>query len=217
MSAVTLNAEQRLFVINAGGGYTCLGFDVVFKRLAQYASLLKLNKPSAAQVGTMEQYKQYLEAERAYIDSKPTQTLYDPETPTAVSSLLETYRQDGSPLRVFYGDTKTGRDWMEEHDVYGKVGRSCGPIKVALLVPSGANGGSAILTACIVRMVDGRTKREVYRHPQYHMKDLTLHQGTYPKLPFEVHADLEVHARFSSAIKRHNWIEFMNGRRMTSH
>ena len=216
MSTVTLNADQRLFVIKSGDGFSCLGFDVVFKRLMQYASILKLNKPEASQVGTMEQYSQYLKAESAYIDSKPTQTLYDPETPDKVQSILERYRESGRTLRVFLGDAKTGRDWMEENDVLGKIGRSWGPIKVALLVPKGEDGGGALLTACIVRIVDANSKVELYRHPQYHQPSLTLHTGTEPKLPFEVHADGKVHARFKNEDKREQWLSFMRGESMRS-
>ena len=33
---VTINREQRLYVIKIGAGYTCLGFDVAEKRRRAY-------------------------------------------------------------------------------------------------------------------------------------------------------------------------------------
>jgi hypothetical protein len=215
MSTVTINESQRLFVIPSGGGYSCLGFDVVFKRLRQYAEMLGLAQPYPTEVGKMEQYQQYLQAERAYIASNPTETLYDPETPVKVRALLEAYRKSGDRVRLYLGDPRTGRAWLEEHDVLGRIDRSMGPIKVPLLVEAGEHGGGAILTECIVRILDARSKAEVYRHPTYHEPELALRRCTQKTHPYEVLADGAVHARFKTQAKAQAWVDFMQGRRMT--
>lgn len=129
MSAVTLNAEQRLFVLPQSGGYSCLGFDVVFKRLVQFAKLLGRALPNPEGIGKLEQYQEYRLAEKAYIATNPKETLYDPDTPLAVQSCLESYRKSRAPVRLFFGNPDTGKEWLEENDVYGTIGRSMGPSK----------------------------------------------------------------------------------------
>lgn len=215
MSAITINPEHRLFVIrHQGGGFTSLGFDVVFKRLRQYAKLLGLAMPDEAQKGQLVQYEQYLQAEKAYCASNPNATLYDPDTPAAVERILEQYRQTGKQLRLFLGDRKTGRVWLEEFDVIGRISRSTGPIKVPLLVGAGEDGGPAILTHCIVRIIDIKSKQEVYRHPTYSEPTFTTYEGKGKYSLVEVYADNEVAARFETMKAAQNWIAFMQGKRM---
>lgn len=217
MSNMTINAEQRLFVLKSGGGFTCLGFDVVFKRLKQYAQLLRRPQPNVAEIGTPAQYQQYLEAENAYIATRPTNTFFDPDTPAAVQTLLEAYRKSGKPLRVFLGNAETGRDWLEEFDVVGSIGRSMGPLKVPLLVAKGADGGGALLTANIVRLVDATSLREVYRHPAYHLPEFDILPCTDTKGYAEmVQVQGQVHARFRKEGQAAKWVEFMQGKRKTA-
>lgn len=216
MTAVTLNADQRLFVLSHSGGYSCLGFDVVFKRLLQYARKLGLQQPEPAQVGTLQQYEQYRQAESAYIATHPSETLFDPDTPLQVQRILEQYRHSDASLRLFYGDAQTGRDWMEEHDVRGFIGRSSGPIHTPLLLArKTSSGGPAILTACIVRILDTRSHRELYRHPQYQAPNLRIERNLAPQgRPYVVYRDDEVHAAFATEAKALAWVEFMRGLRM---
>jgi hypothetical protein len=216
MSTITINASQRLFVLPSGRGLSCLGFDVTFKRLRQFAELLGLATPKEADIGTLAQYHQYEEAQRAYIATKPTATLFEPGTPLKVQALLESYRQAGDRVRLFFGDTETGRDWLEEYDVLGTVGRSMGPLRVPLLIARARdNGGGAISTACILRMVDSRSKVEVYRHPSYQAPEFKLQPSTQKGYSSAVAVNGSVHANFKSAAKAEKWIAFMQGTRMT--
>ena len=54
-----INQEQKLFVIPAGKGYTCLGFDVCRKRTEALAK--EYNRPDliGAEVGTAKAYENY--------------------------------------------------------------------------------------------------------------------------------------------------------------
>jgi hypothetical protein len=167
MQSVTLNAEQRLFVLKSGHGFSCLGFDVAFSRLAQYAELLGRPAPSKTDVGTAKQYEQYREMERDYIATNPKDTFFEAETPLVLRHVLESVRVLGTSIRVFFGDPLTGRDWLNEYDVLGKVGRSTGHIRIPLLVSAGATGGGALMTSQILRVLDVKTKGELYRHPLY--------------------------------------------------
>ena len=59
---VTINAEQKLFVIPESRGYSCLGFDVCEKRtvaLARELAALGIDIPQPAPHGTIERYEQY--------------------------------------------------------------------------------------------------------------------------------------------------------------
>lgn len=214
MTAITLNQDQRLFMLDSGDGFSCLGFDVVFKRLRQYAEMLGLAEPKYAEIGTKNQLEQYLKAEQAYISTKPTETLFDPGTPVAVRAYLEAYRRAGGSVRLFLGDPATGRDWLEENDVYGTIGRSMGPIKVPLLIEKGECGGGAILTANILRIVDGRSRKEVYRHASYQEPRFKLVATNIRTHPIGVQVDGKPHARFKTSAQADNWIAFMRGERM---
>ncbi|KWT98083.1 MULTISPECIES: hypothetical protein [unclassified Variovorax] len=216
MSTITINASQRLFVLPSGRGFSCLGFDVTFKRLRQFASLLGLASPNEADIGTLAQYQLYEAAQSAYIATKPTTTLFDPDTPVKVQAVLEAYRQHGGRLRLFMGDALTGRDWLEEHDVIGTVGRSMGPIRAPLLISRrNSHGGGAILTACIVRIIDVASKQELYRHPAYRVPNLVRHASKEPGYAASVSVDGELQASFKSDAKADKWIAFMQGHRMT--
>lgn len=172
---VTINAEQRLFVIPEGGGYSCLGFDVAFKKLKQIVAYLGLSLPvNEADKGTLGQYAIYRQAvsEAAKADIK--KTWFDPETPAVVQRILELYRKSGAELRVFYGDTETGLSWMDENDVMGRIGRSCGIFKVPLLIEIGEDGGSAMLDSCIIRLMDVESGKELYRHPKFSVPEMEI-------------------------------------------
>lgn len=100
-------------------------------------------------------------------------THYDDRTPEAAARVLESARLSnrGTRVRVFLGDTATGKDWGEENDVTGYVGRSTGSVKIPLLIHSSRSlGGPGILDHCIVRIdvkEKGRKPRTAYRHPLY--------------------------------------------------
>ena len=91
------------------------------------------------------------------------------QTPIGVVRALNTAHQARTHIRIRLGDTGTGKDWLEEFDVEGYVGNSIGPLKVPLLLHNRRSlGGGAILDHRIVRIVETRTGRVLYSHPNYH-------------------------------------------------
>ena len=97
-------------------------------------------------------------------------TSYRLATDPAVVSILEQCRERGTRISVAYGNTTTGKDWGEERDIVGRVGRSCGPVKVPLLEYNRRSiGGSAALDHCIVLIQESRGGRVLYSHPAYHV------------------------------------------------
>jgi hypothetical protein len=56
---VTLNMEQRLYVIPCGDGYTCLGFAVCKNWTLGYAAWLGVTLPSPMPHASLEAYEMY--------------------------------------------------------------------------------------------------------------------------------------------------------------
>jgi hypothetical protein len=50
--------------------------------------------------------------------------------------VLEKARLNRTRLHISLGDVATGRDWLEEFECFGFIGRSMGPTKVPLILPS---------------------------------------------------------------------------------
>jgi len=97
-------------------------------------------------------------------------TYFNPETPENLRQAIERARNAGNRVRLFLGDTKTGKAWMDTYGVTGRIGRSMGPRKVPILLAhSRSIGGEAILDHCILKMQDTATGRVLYQHPLFHL------------------------------------------------
>lgn len=215
---VQINTEAGLYAIQQeGGGWSSLGFDHAFITLKALAEKLRLSIfPVESEKGTLKQYQEYrgaIEALRSRGGIK--ETWFHPETPEKVRKVIEKYRKSGDKLRIYYGDVETGRDWLDEFEIIGFVGRSSGLMKIPLLMDDGI-GGSGMLEHCIVKMQDGNTGRVLYQNPNYHQPEFAIrncekneHGHTH-----EVTANGEVHARFRSFGKAAAWVAFMTGASM---
>ena len=140
-------------------------------------------------------------------------TYYHENTPTAVISVLERARQNGTRIRLSYGDTESGRDWLEEWDVEGRISRSMGPVKVPILLARSTSiGGPALLEHCILKIRQtGKGGRILYRYPQHYLPLFTVRPSSVPGYQAEVLADGQVHARFRTTAQANRWITTMTG------
>jgi hypothetical protein len=230
-SQITLNQSQQLYVIPCGDGYSCFSFkntalhtiQMVFQ-LTAFERNRTSNDPAPSafehplawqdsDYGQLTGYEKYQKVLALWAKSPASsQTYFEPGTDPKVKQLLERYRKSRTSVRLFFGDTETGRDWMSEYDVFGTIGRSCGPQKVPLLVSDGDFGGGAILTSCVLRIIEVDSLKEVYVHPLYQAPNLSVHPDTKTRgYRFRVDRDDDVQARFRSLEQAHAYVAFMLG------
>ena len=219
---ITLNAERKLYVLNTGDGCSCLGFDVLKDRTADFAKKLKRKdlEPIDQDYGTLKGYEKYSAAVEAWRQSTMSNhTYFEPNTASKVANILEHYRKERKPIRLFLGNTETGQDWYEENDVVGYVGRSCGTKKVPLLIDPGENGGTAILCSSIVKLMDVQGNDVLWTHPKYKnsMAIRPLQDTAHPQYCFEAFDGDVKRARFRSASDATEYWSFITGVNAATH
>jgi hypothetical protein len=213
-SAITLNHDQKLYVIPCGQGFSCFGFDNARGHARHIAD--RLGRPelafAAGEYGTLDGYATYQRAVQAWAASPLSrQTYFDPGTPADASRVLEACRKSGDKVRLILGDTTTGESWLDEHDVVGTIGRSGGMLKVPLLIADGECGGAAILTAHLLAVVRWSDGRWLYRHAAYRAPELSLMPTGDTVRPWAVWRSAAEVARFGDLGKAGAYVAFMHG------
>lgn len=98
-------------------------------------------------------------------------TCYHADTTKEMVMRLEHLRIFQTRCRFHWGNAKTGKDWRDNCDVLGRIGRSTGSIKIPILLYNNRSiGGGAILDHCIVKITESRGGRVLYQHPKYHIE-----------------------------------------------
>lgn len=217
MTIHKVDDEQKLYVLRASGGISCLGFDVVRDRTILYCKRMGLAPPDPVPYGNQEAYELYVSVERQYIAHPASKaTTFEPHTPDPVIAILEDARNRQSRLRLYYGNRETGRDWNDENDVLGYIGRSMGPIRAPLLIKTRASrGGFAILTAHIVRIQSARDKRVLWEHATYHSLPFALGPSVHDGFVEAVYRDGQMHAQFNKPGDAAKFMDRILGRRMS--
>jgi len=123
------------------------------------------------------------------------ETCYKPDTDIRVINVLEKYMNNRRTIRVYYGDTETGKCWNEERDVRGRVGRSTGNIKIPLLVHPLSYGGPALLDNRILKIVDIRSKAVLYQHEKFIQPKVEITKSDLPEYSYNVLIDGGVYGR----------------------
>lgn len=127
-------------------------------------------------------------------------TSYHVETIDTVIDILDTARGRSKRLKIYLGDTKTGRDWFEENERFGYIGRSTGSIKIPLLIPKiNSHGGGALLDHCIVKIQESKGNRVLYQHLLYKSPVIEIKEATTEtKYTHEVIINGELYGRCRS-------------------
>lgn len=133
--------------------------------------------------------------------------------PDALISALEAAREDRKPVRLFYGDQKTGEDWLEETHVSGLLGYvRFNKQKLLTIRPLNGGHASEVMVEHVVKLlVEGEMK---WQHAKYHISPLTVHvevQNGRPK--WSVQGKNWSYFGFRSHLAAYRWISFMKGER----
>lgn len=104
-------------------------------------------------------------------------TWYCLDTPDRVIQILDCAMKNHERIRVFYGDTETGRDWMEIYDTIGYVSRSYGNVKIPLLIKNSRSiGGTGILDDSIVKITIDKVI--VYQQSNYRLPNMEIREAS---------------------------------------
>lgn len=214
MQNVTLNLEQKLYVIAFDTGYSCFGFDNAQDHTNQIAE--RLGQPELAFApgdhGTLDGYRKHGQAVQAWARSDLSRrTYFDPGTSPELAKVLEGCRKSNRKVRLVLGDADTGEAWLDEYDVVGTIGRSAGSLKVPLLIEDGESGGSAILTACVLAVIDWQSGRWLFRHAAHKHLDLDIRATGDAARPWVVSRSQQAVARFQDIGKAGAYVAFMRG------
>ena len=126
-------------------------------------------------------------------------TAYNKKTPKGVIDALELARTNNIKIKIYYGDVKTGRDWVEEYDTIGTIGRSTGTYKVPLLIKTSRSyGGGAILDSSIVKIVDFKTKEVLYKNSKYKKPNIEIVESDLDEYAYNTLVNGEIHGRHKS-------------------
>jgi hypothetical protein len=214
MNQITLNSEQRMYVIACAEGHSCFGFDNARDHTNQMATELGRHDLAfgPADHGELSGYDKYLRAADAWGQSRLRErTYFDPATDPRAARVLEDSRKRERKVRLILGNTDTGESWLDEYDVVGRIGRSTGQLKVPLLIEPGADGGPAILTACLLAIVDWDSGKFLFRHASFRAPDLAIRAAQNGTLRWEVLRGDEVIARFADIGQAGGYVAFMRG------
>lgn len=214
----TINRDNQQYVIPHGEGhFSTLGFDHAFRETQLLAE--RLGRPDLvpfeAERGTLSVLDKRNKLLGLAASSDTLGTWFAPETPVAIQKLVNRLIHSNEKVRIFHGDRTTGRSWMEEFDVIGRVGRSTGTLKIPLLVSEEDNYGRSLLEASIIRVIRCSDGKNLYRHPGFHVPPMQVVENEHPQYAASVLVEGVVEARFKSYAKACHWVAFMTGETVT--
>ena len=135
------------------------------------------------------------------------------KTNSGIVVLLKKLTESKQRIRIVYGNTTTGEDWLQEYDVIGSIGKSTGTNQIPLLLSnSRSTGGGAILEDCILKIVDVKSKKVLYQHDKYLAPKFDIVPSI---IGYSVTVGGNVQANFKTIKQAQNYIDFMLCKRMS--
>ncbi len=130
-------------------------------------------------------------------------TYYEKGTLPEIIKVLNECLLKRRRVHLYYGNTETGEDYLEETDTIGEVGRSSGLIKVPIIVKN--SYGPIISTKSLIRIVRILGQEVLYQHPKYHKPEITYRKSQIEGYETEVLIKKAVHARFENEESLKHW------------
>ena len=135
------------------------------------------------------------------------------KTNSGIVVLLKKLTESKQRIRIVYGNTTTGEDWLQEYDVIGSIGKSTGTNQIPLLLSnSRSTGGGAILEDCILKIVDVKSKKVLYQHDKYLAPKFDIVPSI---IGYSVTVGGNVQANFKTIKQAQNYMDFMLCKRMS--
>ena len=119
-------------------------------------------------------------SENLFESNKGMPIAYHAETSQLVINALENARINGYRVKIYLGDTATGKCWNEEHDVFGYIGLSKGKAAYYPILVNNANsyGGGSILDHCIVKIRQSKGNRVLYEASNFQQPICEVKEST---------------------------------------
>lgn len=209
---VEIDNLHKRYVIKNGTLEYPEEFDEVYQTLKQISELIDLPiTPREVDVGTQEQYNQYLLAGRLYSQSPLSRkTWYAPGTNPEVAQVIEKHMFGDRQLRFFYGDPVTGEDNLDETSI-GHVTRSYGTFRTPMV--GSPQEGEDIQLRKIVKIVDVESGNVLWKHANYHFAELRIDPSRNPESGFlyDVLADGKLHSSYKDFYHAAGFVAFLSG------
>lgn len=217
MHAIQIDHVNRIYVERRPGFTEACDFSTVAataNALAGRLGLPGLSIPST-EVGSAAAYEKYQRLLRLAAGRLGSgEVWYDPRLAPEARQALESARVTRRPVRLHYGDPRTGRDRLAAFDVAGFVGYSglLLPHPILLVTPK-HHLGPRIIELEVVRIVDIHAMVTTFSHPAYHLPALQAVDAPTPAAPLQVllAADGEPLQVCASKAQATRWIKFYRG------
>lgn len=126
-------------------------------------------------------------------------TYYHADTPQSVIDAIAPLINTHTRVKIYFGDPQTGRDYCEEFDITGTIGRTIGPIHMPILLNNSRSmGGGIISTNIIVKIKETRTGRVLYQHPNYMPPVINIVPSDMPEYTHNTVVNGELYGRHKS-------------------
>lgn len=140
---------------------------------------------------------------------------FNAKTNDKVKSVITSAYHNKTRVRIVYGDIETGKQWSEEYDVIGTIGRSTGVQPIPLLINNSRSmGGCGLLDHCIIKIVDIKTKRVLYQADNYKLPVLVKCESTHSDYMYDVYHNVNSEntlvARFKTEKQADSYINFQH-------
>lgn len=119
-------------------------------------------------------------------------------------------------VRIWLGDTETGKAWNEEYDVTGYIGLSRGKVKVPLLINNVSSCyGSPVLVHCLIRIDDIKTRKTLWKTDNFHVEEMTVRESPDKATLYtwEVWQNGSNIANFKTEKQAERYVAFLKGER----